>query len=261
MKRATINASLMVLASLALFAQQFEVASVKENKLNGRMDVVPQRSGDLVIMNNTRLLSMIHYAYHLQAQFQLAAQEEGKVWEDMYDVEAKAPSAATDEQIQLMMQALLEDRFKLKVHRETRELPAYHLSVAKGGPKLLPAGSNFRPQQVDGKDLPVVPDRCLPALGRDGSHLVCRGATMGLLANILKNQLGGPVVDDTGLSGTYDFGLIYERPNHANKIPPDDVVPAPPLNEAIKDLGLRLEKGKAPVEVLVVDHAEKPSAN
>lgn len=84
---------------------------------------------------------------------------------------------------------------------------------------------------------------------------------MWLLANILKNQLGGPVVDDTGLSGAYDFELIYERPNRAGKVPPDDIVPALPLNEAIKDLGLRLEKGKAPVEVLVVDHAEKPSAN
>jgi len=162
----------------------------------------------------------------------------------------------------LMMQAMLEDRFKLKVHRETREMVAYHMVVAKGGAKLLPPGSNFHPQQVDGKDMPLLPNRCVPALGRDGVHLVCRGGTMLALVTILKNQLSTPVVDETGLTGTYDFELIYDRPNRrADKPPPDDVVPAPQISEAIKDLGLRLEKGKAPVEVLVVDHAEKPTAN
>src|SRR5581483_11467488 len=92
------------------------------------------------------------------------------------------------------------------------------------------------------------------ALGVDGAHLMGTGATISQLAESLSGQMHGPVIDKTALDGKYDYDVLFARENK-----PDDQ--APSLPAAIQSLGLKLERSKAPVEVLVVDHIEKPSQN
>jgi uncharacterized protein (TIGR03435 family) len=238
---------------------EFEVASIKiDDVLHADMDIVPRRSGDNIIMRNARLGSMIFYAYRLTSMFQLVADQKPQEWWEWYAVDAKAPATTSDDDLRLMFQSLLEDRFKLKFHRETREMGAYRLILAKGGPKLQPPSEKGVDSEVDGKSVHMRPGRCANLAGRDGFHLVCADAPISKLASDLMGSLRSPVVDETGIKGTYDFTLTYERMDGKGS---PDVDSAPPVGEALKDLGLRLEKGKAPVEVLVVDHVEKPTGN
>lgn len=238
---------------------EFEVASVKLNKNNGDYGVVPQRSGDLVLWHNTRLYTMIWYAYHFNARFQLVADMKPQLWWDWFDVDAKTPASTTTDDLRLMVQSLLEDRFKLKLHRETREMDAYHLVIAKNGSKLRAPDEKGVDGKVDDRPVHMATGRCGNLAAHDGFHLICAGAEIKLLVGDLMQALGGPVVDETGLTGTYDFTLTYMRTD-GHTAP--DAIPAPPVMEAIQaDLGLKLVKGKAPVEVLVVDHVERPGEN
>jgi uncharacterized protein (TIGR03435 family) len=241
------------------FAQrpEFEVASVKRNTTNGEMDFVPRRSGDRVIIHNNQVGNVILYAYRVPIY-----QVEGNLdlpdgW-NWYDIEARAPESSTDDQIRIMLQALLEDRFKLKVHRETREMAAYKLVIAKNGPKLKPAVPGFRPT-VDGIAMPFREGFCAGVLGRDGRHLIGEGATVAQVINWLPGNLEGPVVDGTGgIDGKFDFDVRFIRENK----PAPDGEPGPDLPTALQEeLGLKLERSKAPIEVLVIDHLEKPSGN
>jgi uncharacterized protein (TIGR03435 family) len=212
-------------------------------------------------MHNTRLYTMIFYAYGLDARFRLIADQQPQQWWDWYDIDAKAPASATDAEMRLMMQSLLEDRFRLKVHREMRDMAAYRLIVAKGGSKLKSGDSAVVPQ-VDGRAIKFRPGIRLTPVGRDGDHLICGETTMAELARRLANSVGGPVVDEAGLAGKYSFELIFTSPKAGPDSNAPEVDPAPTLTDALqRDLGLKLEKGKAPVEVLVVDHVEKASAN
>jgi uncharacterized protein (TIGR03435 family) len=149
------------------------------------------------------------------------------------------------EQVSLMEQSLLAERFKLKVHFEMREIPVYALVVAKGGPKLTPA-----------KDGGV---NKVAVVGHGGSEMTATAETMEQLARSPFLVIGGhAVVDQTGLKGAYDFRLSWG---------PDDPSAAgegaqPPLLTAIQQqLGLKLVLTKAPAEVVVIDHIEKPTGN
>jgi uncharacterized protein (TIGR03435 family) len=257
------TAMMMLIAISFVLAQrlEFEVASVKVNKNSGPMSAGPQRSGDLVTMRNTRLYTMIYYAFHLDGRYRLIADQQPQQWWDWYDIEAKAPVSTTEAEMKLMMQSLLEDRFKLKVHRETRELASYRLAVTKSGPKLKSGDSSVVPQ-VDGRPIAFRPGVCMQLAGRDGDHLICGGTTMEQFVSRLANSVNAPVVDETGLTGKYNFELIFTPPAARPDSNAPEVDPAPTLTDALqRDLGLKLEKGKAPVEVLVVDHVERPSAN
>jgi len=185
------------------------------------------------------------------------------------------------DQTSLMMQSLLADRFKLKVHFESRELPIYALVVAKGGPKLAPANE---PPAAEG-DQPQPPQPSLPAKPEDvrkgilvlfrgqQATMTAKGATLDGLMHWLAgySEIGGrTVVNQTGLSGTYDFTLRWTRerlaatgqqgdsPGSATSSEPE----GPALFTGLQEqLGLRLVSTKGPVEVLVIDHIEKPSEN
>jgi len=171
----------------------------------------------------------------------------------------RASASATDDQIRLMFQALLEDRFKLKVHRETRDLPGYELTIAKGKSKLTPARDSSIAITIEGKTLNQRPDSCSTTLWQEGNHFICHAAGMDRIAANLSNLLRAPVVNRTGLTGTYDFNLLYIPDGRTLQA---DAPPGPTLEQAVQEeLGLKLEKGKGPVEVIVVDHLEKPSAN
>jgi uncharacterized protein (TIGR03435 family) len=208
----------------------------------------------------------------------------GPSWLDSerYDINAKTDGKATGpEMMGPMLQTLLEERFQLKVHTETRETPVYALTVGKAG-KLVPAkegscipidASNLgRPDTVTG----VMPKYCGGGSMRmtNGAMVAdIPGATMEEFAGrLLSTYMQKKVVDRTGLTGRYDIHLEFapERPAgpvmlNGAPAPPEVILPesgALPFTAAIaQQLGLKLSSDKAPVEVIVVDRAEKPSGN
>jgi len=163
---------------------------------------------------------------------------------------------------QHMVLALLEDRFKLKTHWETREGDAYNLVVAKGGPKMGAAGS-IPPSAEEKKRFGDHPVPAFDQLGCDehGCTYFAHGCSMGLLVSMLTVQFGRPVINKTGLTGNYDFVLKYKG-RWDRERPADDMDPMPPMDRALQEeLGLKVEPAKGPVKVLVIDHIEKPSEN
>lgn len=187
---------------------------------------------------------------------------------DKFSIEAKV--AEQDEaafkkldynQRREMLQSILADRFKLSVHWEAREMPIYALRVAKNGPKLHESAPD-----------PDAPGRAkgMGGLVKRGSpHLIVEGGTLSALALNLSRATGRTVIDKTGLTGRYDYHLDWTRETSLNPLPgaagfstPPPDSDAPSIFTAVQEqLGLKLDSQKGPVEVLVVDHAEKPSRN
>jgi len=177
---------------------------------------------------------------------------------DRYDITAKPEGAATSDQVKVMMQALLKDRFQLQFHRETKELPTYALVVAKGGPKVHAS------EEVSGSDKPKGMRRQMMGRGQ----FTLEGAPMSAFAEQLARVLGRSVIDKTGLTGNYDVKLEYTPDDTGMMKGPREDAPAPAdasgisIFTALQDqLGLKLESTKGPVEILVIDRAEKPSEN
>jgi uncharacterized protein (TIGR03435 family) len=196
--------------------------------------------------------AVFNYAYGVQYDYQVAGSLNLPVGWTWYDVAAKVEGSPSDADLRLMFQTLLEDRFKLKVHREMREMAIYDLVIAKGGPKLTAAKEDSI-LTVDGKAIPNHAHDVFPGL--DGGHLMGKGVTMEELVEGLQKAIHGPVVDRTGLRGTYDYNVVFARDNR-----PDDSGPSFP--QAIRnELGLQLERGKGMVEVIVIDHVETPGEN
>jgi len=219
----------------------------------------------------------------------------GPDWIDSvhYDVEGRIdPSLATafanlsneqqKDQTSLMMQSLLADRFKLRVHFESRELPIYVLSVAKGGAKLaaakeLPAvveqDDSQRPSAVLAPSAEGLRKGVFVQYRGQEAEMTAKGVTLDQLVHWLAgySEIGGrTVVDQTGLGGTYDFTLRWTRERLTAGAPQSDRAgdTLPPERESpalftslSEQLGLRLISTKGPVEVVVVDHIEKPSEN
>jgi uncharacterized protein (TIGR03435 family) len=205
---------------------------------------------------NTTLMALIGFAYDVQEKQVIGGQD----WmnTEKFDVEGKPdiPGTPSREQLRTMVKKLLADRFQLKFHNEKRELPAYVLTARKGEPKMSKDDTN---------------PNGLPALFfRRLGDLNVRNATMGDFAHLLQSAvLDRPVVDETGLSGKWDFELKW-TPDESQfsgmgmrPPPPSDAGDAPPpLFTAIQEqIGLKLESGKAQVDVMVVDHVEHPSPN
>jgi bla regulator protein blaR1 len=261
-------------------AHVYEVASIRPDKSGDpRFQIDSTPNG---FTANTTLQSLIRLAYGVEDN-QISGAPKW-VNSDKYKIEAKMDGATAAELDKLsddqseparrrMLQALLEDRFKLMLHRETKELPVYSLVVAKDGPKLQEA----KPGEPDG-DGRTGPDG-RPAVGghflRMGRGQL-NGHSLGMkeIVRSLSEQLGRTVVDRTGLTGNYDFSLQWtpdEGQPSAFKEPvggqgPASTPPAdssgPTIFTAIQEqLGLKLESQKGPVEILIIDHAEKPSAN
>ena len=187
-----------------------------------------------------------------------------------YTITAKAQGEAPmDQMFGPMLQVLLEDRFQLKVHRDTRELPVYTMTVAKGGLKIRAAkeGSCI-PLDLNHADQPS-PNFCGRMTGKaNGMHITddAYGMSMAEIASrFLANRLDRPVIDKTGLAGLFDAHLEFDRDN-AVTTPDNPGGPAdtasPSIFTAVQEqLGLKLSADKGPVEVLVIDHVEKPSEN
>jgi uncharacterized protein (TIGR03435 family) len=218
------------------FAEEpaFAAASVKVNKTGGPVGRgrVSKTPGRFVGTNAvTRLL--IREAYGVK-DYQLTG---GPGWldSDRFDVEGKADGAADAAQLRAMLRTLLAERFKLVVHRETREMAAYNLVAGKNGVKF--------PEIKPGEPPPAPPPL------KEGAVGTMFAANFTALADMLSSPdlLGRPVLDKTGIVKNYLIAIQYG--------PDEDMV------TIVQDQGLKLESVKAPIEFVVIDHAEKPDAN
>ncbi|HMD83242.1 MAG TPA: M56 and DUF3738 domain-containing protein [Terriglobia bacterium] len=265
---------------------RFNVASIKSYKSDhigwqyGFSITDPPYDGTFYSTDVT-VKMLVGMAYGVQYSWLI---EGAPSWLDSetFDIQAKADSAVNNQLGKLspdegrlvkhrMLQALLVDRFKLALHRETQDLPVYALVIAKNGPKLQESKSGDTPNPIKGSD-----DRLSPGSMRIGpGQLAGHGIPAAELVDLLSQQLGRTVVDKTGLKGIYDFTIQWttDQTQAAVVNGPGDgkagAATAPPsessgssLFTAIQEqLGLRLEPQKAPVEVLVIDHVERPSEN
>ncbi len=260
----------------------YDVASIKPNKSGGNMVRMMVRPDGLSAMGAT-LQMLIQNAYEIQ-DFQVVGAPKW-VSSDRYDIEAKMDSSEVERfqtlgpdqrvlESKRMLQALLANRFKLAVHREPKELPGYALVIAKNGPKLHDAkpGDTY-PNGIKGPD--GQPGQGLMIMGGLGGPLTGQGINIENLVRVLSQQLGRTILDETGLTGKYDFTLKWTPDDRAGPIsaanqgggsrsddapPPDSSGPS--IFTAIQEqLGLKLESRKVPVEMLVIDHVEAPSEN
>jgi uncharacterized protein (TIGR03435 family) len=226
--------------------QSLEVASVKAfDPSAGRSGFRLSPDGRLTATGVT-LEQMIVEAYGVK-RYQMSG---GPAWlgDSRFVISAKAEGDPPRGQMMKMLQALLEERFKLKLHRESKEGTVYNLVIAKGGPKLEPPKRADAPPRIstyfDG-----APD--------SKTSYIYKGenATITMLAAHLAGVLEHPVFDHTGIAGQFDFRLEFE-PDGANM---DN---SPFIFSALeKQVGVKLESAKGPVETLVIDHAEKPTGN
>jgi uncharacterized protein (TIGR03435 family) len=232
----------------------FEVASVRLNKTGirgGSMDF--SKGGERFTAINMPIGALVLIAYNITVRQVSGADA---FLSDKYDIVAKAEHPVTSDRMLRMLQALLVDRFKLIVHWETREVPVFALTVAKGGSKLRESN----PAEVQ----PAVPRTPAHAGGTElrSGHLVFKAESMPDFAWALSRMAGigdRIIVDNTGLKGNYDFELLFERDTPSQGAAPNL---GPSIFSALQEqLGLKLESKKAPVDFLVIDHIEKPSEN
>jgi uncharacterized protein (TIGR03435 family) len=201
--------------------------------------------GDRFTATNVTLIQLLQNAYNIQ-EFQISGHPD---WAgtDRYDVEAKMEQGGRPEEWPQMLQALLADRFKLSVHREQRLTTVYSLVVAKNGHKLKLTDQS----------------RCATAgncgMSATPVSIVGGNITMPRLATRLARSIGVIVIDSTGLSGAFDIKL--EWPQDEQFTSPGASANASIYAAIQEQLGLRLESTRAPVETLVIDHAEKPADN
>ena len=246
MKRTTLILSLLILDGVACrraeaASPEFDVASIKPSKAGGGRSSVRLTPGALT-MENVSLRKCIGIAYNVGEDKDYAFSGPDWLNFEIFDIAAKFPPDASGEQVEMMLQNLLAERLKLRVHRENKELPVYALVVGKG-PKMQRAaagvGSRF-------------------SLGP--GHIVGTAAPMSALADRL--HLDRPVLDLTGLKETFDFTLEWTPDNLPGTPPPDDAA-GPSIFTAIQEqLGLKLETQRGSVEILVIDHAERvPTGN
>jgi uncharacterized protein (TIGR03435 family) len=236
---------------------RFEVAAIKPGDSNNSQSGIHWQAGGRVANTNTTVKQLAAFAYGLPKEQILG----GEKWlnTDEYSIEAKPDSdspipsgEAGYLKLKVLFQSLLEDRFKFKAHRETREGAIYNL-VSGRDRTLKEADANTG-----------------PSLRTRAGHFIGTAVPIFALAQILSQQLSRPVIDKTGLSGKYNFELTYTLDTlqgdpfgpltRFSPPPPDDNSPS--IFTALEEqLGLRLVATRGPVEVLVIDHAEKPDAN
>ena len=262
----TNSKSLFVILAVASFSRaqqpsggptaQFEVASVKPSTpATGELGGVHTYPGGRVAFRGCTLQYLIEQAFDLQP-FQVSG---GPGWmqAERYDIDAKPPASSTsgksmpantktppNEEQRQMLQSLLVERFGLKYHRETREGPVYLLLKGNKASKL-----------VDSKDKNAYPWAGGIRGGMiTGDGLAGINESMQDLAKRLSPYLGRPVLDRTGISGSFDFRSEYS----SDDVRPDVIAM---ILASVQDLGLKLAASKGPVDALVIEHAERPSAN
>ena len=251
-------------AATSIQPPSFDVISVKPNKtsIGSHGLIITEFTADGFRGTNVPVHTLLLQAYGLHEGESFG--EPAWANSEVFDIEAKvagpdvaAFSKLDSDQLQAMLRQILAERFGLVAHRETRELPVYALSVAKGGPKLKES----------------VIDPSVSANARRGGGvrmsmgmIAAHECTIPYFLSMLSRQLGRSIIDRTGLAGNYDFTLRWSPDNGATTSSNDsagtqaDALPS--IFSAVQEqLGLKLESTKAPASVLVIDHLEKPSEN
>ena len=250
----------------------FDAASIKVNASGEAGGRFSTRPGELSVVNYT-LRDIIRNAYGVQ-RYQIVG---GPEWleKDRFDITAKTGVNPTQAQMRDMVQALLAERFKLRVHTATQNLPVYALRLARAdgrlGPKLTPAAVDCDALEAARSrgETPVIPPRVgeRPACGAQANpgRLLVGDYRIGAFARNLGGYVGRPVLDRTGLTERYDFELLWtpdEPPPAGVSVPPWYDPNGPSLPAALTEqLGLKLDATTGPVEVLVIDSAERPTEN
>lgn len=244
---------------------EFETASVKPSAGIGLgMGIHPLPGGRLNV-ENAPLRVLISVAYDVRT-FQIAG---GPSWiySAPFDIAAKGDDRATLPQELLMLQTLLENRFKLAVHRETRDAPVYELTIAKSGLRAAPSKEgSCVVVEPDRAPLPTRPGATPPNycgnFGLDRGRIDAFGARMQPLSNALATVVDRTVIDKTGLTGMFDIHLAFTPDLGAAADPAGSSDLGPSVFTALQEqLGLKLESAKGPVSMLVIDRVEKPGAN
>jgi uncharacterized protein (TIGR03435 family) len=284
----------LFLASSAIFSQtaQFEVTSIRPSAPPGgeRVNVGVHIDGAMVRCTALNLKDYIAAAYKLKIyQIQVPDSTGG----DRFDISAKLPAGATDAQVPDMLKAMLADRFKMKAHFETKDLPVYALAISKNGLKMKESAPDPNADPADPAEKSRPATNVTGSGGRGGVHIeyghgsfftmadnkfTARRLPMSSFTEVLARFEDRPVVDKTGLTGVYDFDLEFTPEDYMAMLIRSAIaagVTMPPealrmlsgssgdsLLNALERLGLKLETRKAPLEVLVVDHLEKvPTEN
>ena len=275
---------------------EFEVASVKTNKSGPATMMMMRSLPTSFTATNLPLRSLIVMAYRL-SNYQLLG---APGWSDSerFDIVAKMPDGTRPEQMPLMLRGLLAERFKLRVHGETRETPIYALVMArtdgKLGPKLSKSADDCEKILAERRaaaqtaraggagpvpftkpgpnEKPVCTMSMYPTRANNGPPILTfkgGGQPMALLVNQISQLLNKRVVDRTGLTGLYDFELTYsmagamplatQASGAAGAAPAVPIDDGPTIFDAVRELGLKLESERGPVEHLVIDGVERPS--
>jgi uncharacterized protein (TIGR03435 family) len=252
--------------ALCAYAQssrpQFDAASVKRN-INGTASDFQVAPGGRLIAINRTVSDLIFHAYNLRP-YQIPDRPE---WTHLerYDIEAKAEGNPSWAEMMPLLQNILEDRFKLKSHWDTKELPVFFITAAKGGIKLKPStahcirfdtGAAARTAAEAATAPPVCRAGQLTA-GEGGKRLwIVENAGISDVTYVLSNLLGRKIIDKTDFPGRFDFSIEFS----ADPLKADTNVPS--LLTVMQDeLGIRVESGKGSVDVFVVDQIEHPSEN
>jgi uncharacterized protein (TIGR03435 family) len=269
---------LLSVTAFALFGQpKFEVASVKLSHEESvqTVRVLPGR-----LTADATVERLIQYAYGVQS-FEMTG---GPNWirSERFAIEAKTDGPSRRPEGLQMLRSLLEDRFQLKTHRETREMPVFALVAARGGLKLPPVDAvGCRDTDADGlpawvggrmappvKGLTMIPECGVVGwrLETDGPLLLGGRVAMPELARALSNVMGRTVIDRTGYTGIFDVKLNFMADEATPLLPPpppgSGVATGPSIFSALQQqLGLRLEATRGPAEMMVIDRVERPSAN
>jgi uncharacterized protein (TIGR03435 family) len=260
-------------AAVSAPTYEYDAVSIKPNKVGDPKHFVVNFPGDGISAQNISLRLLVQYAFGLNDSTRFS-QMPSWLDSERYDVEAKADSPLRETLAKLsreernairqqMIQALLRDRLVFKYHRETKELPVYSLTIGNGGPK-------FQPSKPTADDPNLQRPFTWATSTRDGAvTLTGERVDIPSLIRVLTLHSHKPVTDKTiGLTGKYDITVRFvpedgQVQRSAGSTPLEAPDPsAPDLVSAVKDqLGLKLQSGKGPVEVIVIDHIERPSGN
>ncbi|MGA3185964.1 MAG: TIGR03435 family protein [Bryobacteraceae bacterium] len=268
----TLLAALLILTAQDAKRPEFEVASIKPSAPDARGMWIRNSPGGRVNITNMTLKELIVIAWRIQP-YQISG---GPPWLDSlhYDISAKAENTLKQGEFPLLLQSLLEDRFQLTIRRETKELPIYALVLArkdgKLGPKLTESTESgcTTPDPTKPPAPPEPGQRYCGNMMMSPRSLTAVSLPVADIIPMLARTLGRTIVDKTGLTGKFDIGLEWTPDENQLSMMPADA-PRPPVDSAgpsiftalQEQLGLKLESQKGPVEIFVIDRAEKPSAN
>jgi uncharacterized protein (TIGR03435 family) len=236
----------LLFISASMAQTVFDAASIRPHALGrggegSKRESIQANPGSLN-MRNVSLKTAIRWAYHVM-EYQIS----GPDWlgSERFDIVAKATGPAPEAELRTMLQALLVERFKLKLHKETKDLPAYVLLIAKGGIK-------FKESKEEGEMAMGPPP--------DKNHMTVtmKRVPASMFVEELSNALRAPVINNTGLEGRYDATIDVGK--YMMDIPQKDAAfdPVPMIVTGLQEeLGLKLESKKMPLDLLIIDHAEK----